>query len=152
MGMDKVSKDSNYAKLCLKKIGQNKLLSLTALLVFVIVIITVVLLVIFYSHQKDYINEFTVRDKKGFGELKGCIGKIRFEPGFQRGNVFEKTTSGSKHRKWEIKAKSVETKRVIIEESCCWKLYDNDGTEKLLKRGSHNLEMFYIKEFSSDNC
>ena len=67
-------------------------------------------------------------------------------------SYFRKTTSGSKHRKWEIKAKKVETKRVIIEESCCWKLYDNDGTEKLLKRGSHILEMFYIKEFSSDNC
>ena len=50
--MDKVSKDSNYAKSCLQKIGQNKLLSLIALLVFVIVIITVVLLVIFYPHQK----------------------------------------------------------------------------------------------------
>ena len=42
-----------------------------------------------YFKSTDYINEFTVRDKKGFGELKGCIGKIRFEPGFQRGNVFE---------------------------------------------------------------
>ena len=67
-------------------------------------------------------------------------------------SYFRKTTSGSKHRKWEIKAKKVETNKVIIEESCCWKLYGNDGTEKLLKRGSHILEMFYIKEFSSDNC
>ena len=50
--MDKVAKDSNNAKSYLQTIGQNKLLSLIALLVFVIVIITVVVLVIFHSHQK----------------------------------------------------------------------------------------------------
>ena len=56
--MDKVSKDSNNAKSYLQKIGKNKLLSLIALLVFVIVIITAVLLVIFYSEQKG--NTFDI--------------------------------------------------------------------------------------------
>ena len=50
--MDKVSKDSNNAKSYQEKIGQNKILSLIALLVFVIVIITVVVLVFLYFHQK----------------------------------------------------------------------------------------------------
>merc|ERR1712079_96767 len=78
----------------LKKNRHKMLLILSAISIFCVTILGVILSINFYL-KEDYIIEFSsenLKDPKGFTELKGCFGKIRFQPGFRQGDIFEKTT------------------------------------------------------------
>ena len=79
-------------KLCLTKNEDKKLLVISVIVIFCLTILAVIFSIVFYYEQKgqktDYILEFRSGYSRGFWELKGCIGKIRFQPGFRQGTIF----------------------------------------------------------------
>ena len=86
-------KPENNEKRGLKKKRNKVLLILSAISIFLVTLIGIVLSFNFYYGQNgqknNYTMEFRSDNPRGFWELEGCIGIIRFQPGFWQGTIFE---------------------------------------------------------------